>query len=74
MTSDRYLKAVLTVIAGCLVYICIALTTGPAVSAQNGGPQEVVLVGWKVSPGHERTIMLPPDGGATSQPLPVRER
>lgn len=73
MTSDRYLKAVLTVIAGCLVYICVALTTGPAVSAQDGGPQEVVLVGWKQGPG-DRLIVLPPHGSEKSQPLPVRDR
>jgi hypothetical protein len=67
MSSDRYLKAVLTVIAGCLVYICIALTTGPAVSAQLG-PQDVVIVGWKPLSGKQ--IYLPP-GGGNVQPLPV---
>jgi hypothetical protein len=72
MTSDRYLKTVLTVIAGCLVYICIALTTGPAVSAQNG-PQEVVLVGWKPAPGHSRLITLPAGTfSGDTLPLPVR--
>jgi hypothetical protein len=73
MTSDRYLKAVLTVIAGCLVYICVALTTGPSVSAKGDGPQEVVLVGWKLGPGG-RLITLPPHEAGSSQPLPVRDR
>jgi hypothetical protein len=74
MTSDRYLKAVLTVIASCLVYICVALTTGPAASAQHGGPQEVVLVGWKAVPGDSRIITLPVYDSTSSQSLPVRER
>ena len=69
MTSDRYLKAVLTVIAGCLVYICIALTTGPAISAQANAPQEVVLVGWKAAGA--RLMLFP---AAASGALPVREQ
>ncbi|HYT73719.1 MAG TPA: hypothetical protein VEL79_03125 [Vicinamibacterales bacterium] len=48
---DRYTKGVLTVIAGCLLWLC-ATTLGPAVSAQtagmrqlNGPVQPVVIVG-----------------------------
>jgi hypothetical protein len=52
MTVDRYTKAVLTVIAGCLVWIC-AMGTGQALSAQsvqflripNANVQPVVIVG-----------------------------
>jgi hypothetical protein len=52
MTVDRYTKAVLTVIAGCLVWIC-AKGTGQALSAQsaqflripNANVQPVVIVG-----------------------------
>ena len=56
MIVDRYTKAVLTVIAGCLLWIC-AMGTGPALSAQpspvlritNAAPsasvQPVVIVG-----------------------------
>ncbi|HEX8027288.1 MAG TPA: hypothetical protein VF491_02445 [Vicinamibacterales bacterium] len=51
--SDRYTKIVLTVIAGALIYIAIALTAFPAVSAQGtqrpgepSGPLQVVVVGW----------------------------
>src|SRR5688500_9278755 len=54
MGVDRYTRAVLTVIAGALVYICIALTPMPSVSAQRGlrpggdaGPARVALVGWE---------------------------
>ena len=61
MSSDRYMKAVLTVIAGCLVYMSVALTTGPGVSAQTG-QQEVVIVGWKTAPGSPTTITFPPFG------------
>jgi hypothetical protein len=51
MTVDRYTKAVLTVIAGCLLWIC-AMGTGQALSAQpaalripNANVQPVVVVG-----------------------------
>ena len=60
MKSDPYLRAVLTVIAAALVYLCIVLTPLPTVSAQAGrvvgaptpgvstGPAEMVIVGWRV--------------------------
>jgi hypothetical protein len=52
VTVDRYTKAVLTVIAGCLLWIC-AMGTGPSLSAQSSTPlrtanasvQPVVIVG-----------------------------
>jgi hypothetical protein len=54
MGVDRYTRAVLTVIAGTLVYICIALTPMPSASAQRAarpgddtGPARVVIVGWE---------------------------
>jgi hypothetical protein len=61
MKSDLYLRAVLTVIAAALVYLCVILTPVPAVSAQAGqvvgapvpgvstGPGEMVIVGWKTA-------------------------
>jgi hypothetical protein len=63
MTSDRYLKAVLTVIAACLVYLCLVSTPWPVASAAAPAlePTEVVIVGYK-------------DGRYSSQkyvPLPV---
>jgi hypothetical protein len=60
MTNDTYLRAVLTVIAAALVYLCVLLTPLPSASAQVGqivgaptpgvstGPGEMVIVGWKV--------------------------
>jgi hypothetical protein len=57
MTTDRYTKTVLTVIAGALVYLCIVMTAFPGVQAQGmkrpgefGGPSEMVIVGWKTDP------------------------
>jgi hypothetical protein len=50
MNVDRYTKAVLTVIAGCLLWIC-AMGTGPSLEAQsvrripNSSIQPVVIVG-----------------------------
>ena len=46
-TSDRYLKGVLTVIAGCLVYLCLVLTPWPTASAAASEVTPVVIVGWK---------------------------
>jgi hypothetical protein len=51
MKADAYTKAVLTVIAACLLWLC-AMSTGRPLSAQqmtqlNGSaPQPVVIVGW----------------------------
>ena len=52
---DRYTKGVLTIIAGALLYLCIALTSFPAAHAQSSlrpgeptGPGQVVVVGWRV--------------------------
>jgi hypothetical protein len=57
MAEDRYLKGVLTIIAGALVYLCLASTEWPAAAAQtkpplvrpgdNVGPIPVVVVGWR---------------------------
>jgi hypothetical protein len=55
MAADQYLRAVLTVIAAALVYLCIVLTPLPGAQAQQmpttpgtpSGPAEVVLVGWQ---------------------------
>lgn len=62
MRNDLYLRAVLTVIAAALVYLCIALTPMPAASAQGRvvggrtpgeytGPAEVVIVDWRLPDG-----------------------
>lgn len=55
--TDRYIKSVLTVIAGALIYLCVIVTPIPGVSAQtpslrpgeSSGPTEVVVVGWRPS-------------------------
>jgi hypothetical protein len=60
MTTDRYTRAVLTVIAIALVYLCVLFTPIPTVTAQSAkrpgdptGPGEVVIVGWRPA-GNER--------------------
>jgi hypothetical protein len=53
MTPDRYTKAVLTVIALCLVWLCVALSGPsfiPGVAAQQE-TTEVVIVGWRDTAG-----------------------
>lgn len=63
MRNDLYVRAILTVIAAALVYLCVIFTPLPVVSAQTGrvvggrtpgeytGPAEVVIVGWKSGEG-----------------------
>ncbi len=72
---DRYTKCVLTVIAVCLVWIAIRLTTVPAAQAapQSGTAQPVQQVhivgfgGWPVSLGRRSSSDDPLDA------LPVRD-
>lgn len=62
---DRYTRVVLTVIAACLVYLCLVVSGAgtPLIAQQAGrpalgqerpglatGPAEVVVVGWRVGP------------------------
>jgi hypothetical protein len=58
MKSDGYLRAVLTVIAAALVYLCIVLTPVPTAFAQTTqrpgqftGPGEMVIVGFRLPTG-----------------------
>jgi hypothetical protein len=71
MSTDRYLKAVLTVIASALVYLCVVLTPWPSAQAQTAarpgdptGPAQVVVVGWR-APQSDRVPI------AAASPLPV---
>jgi hypothetical protein len=51
--ADRYIKVVLTIIAGALVYLCVVMTAFPPAYAQQTapvpgrsvGPDQVVIVG-----------------------------
>lgn len=68
---DRYTKAVLTLIATALVYLCIVMTPMPGVQAQGTqrpgeptGPLSVVIVGWAGAPGTTLPI-------STTGPVPV---
>lgn len=87
MTTDRYTKAVLTIIAAALLYIGAMLSGQPA-SAQgpgptagspnavmDGRPQQVVVVGWATP---ERSLPVTVEQplavtlrGTPEQPLPV---
>jgi hypothetical protein len=78
MNIDRYTKAVLTVIAGCLLWIC-AMGVGPRLEAQQrtmtipGPVQPVVIVG---TGSMDRTgkidVTFSQDGGKRTEPtVPV---
>jgi hypothetical protein len=58
MSTDRYVRVALTVIAGALLYLCAALTPGMAAMAQSQRPGEisttpiqVIVVGWRAPQG-----------------------
>jgi hypothetical protein len=79
MNIDRYTKVVLTIIAGCLLWIC-AMGAGPSLSAQRASVitnavQPVVIVGTGTV-DQQGTIVVnyirPPDGRVRTDPtIPV---
>ena len=83
MNVDRYTKAVLTVIAGCLLWMC-AMGSGPSLAAQRGATsampnatvQPVVVVG-SGTLSQDGTVIISyvrqPDGRMRTDPtLPVK--
>jgi hypothetical protein len=80
MRPDGYTKAVLTVIAGCLVWLCAMSTAGPLSAQQTmqfGGvtPQPVFIVGWGTidDKGLASVAMVQEGGARRSDPsLPVK--
>lgn len=71
MTIDRYTKTVLTVIALCLLYLCMGrpgIVT--AATAQSSQPR-VVLQGWVDSSGVEWKFPQPKVGVNGVAPLPA---
>src|SRR5215204_5391943 len=80
MKPDAYTKAVLTVIAACLVWLCV-MNVGRPLSAQQPmqltgtTPQPVVIVGWGTLDERGRTTvtMVQDRGGRRSDSsLPVK--
>lgn len=64
--TDRYTKAVLTLIATALVYLCVVLTPLPTAHAQftqrpgePTGPVQVVVVGWRAPQNEVIPISAP---------------
>jgi hypothetical protein len=78
MRIDLYTKAVLTVIALCLVYLCIdraSLSATVEAQAQEGQfqrqlLQRVVIAGWLDGEGRERRLPTTPNDTGP-RPLPV---
>ena len=83
---DRYTKAVLTVIAGCLLWLCLMMTPGRPVQAQQLATvpadilpqraQPVVIVGWGEMSTQGRIVLSlkrQPDGTmVTDTTMPMR--
>jgi hypothetical protein len=71
MAADRYTKAVLTVIAICLVWLSLGgASVLPTVTAQSS--ERVVLAGWVDQGGNVRT--LPTPSGGSGLPVMVVNR
>ncbi len=68
MRIDTYTKVVLTIIAACLVWICVS-RLGTPLSAQGQAPQEVVLVGIRAERG--MSLAVRPTDDWYRNPLPV---
>ncbi len=52
--TDRYTRAVLTVIAGCLVWNCIRdVTNQRAIAQSRPQPQPVYIIGIDLEPGYQ---------------------
>jgi hypothetical protein len=80
MRADAYTKAVLTVIAGCLLWLC-AMQAGLPLAAQQSlviekvAPQPVVIVGWGTLDEQGRTTigMVQDRAGRRTDPtIPVK--
>jgi hypothetical protein len=78
--NDRYIKSVLTVIAGALIYLCIVMTPLPGLNAQttsqrpgvSSGPLDVVIVGWRTAEAAFPVAVLNPVRVTAGEPLPIR--
>jgi hypothetical protein len=79
--NDRYMKTVLTVIAGALIYLCMIFTPLPGVSAQSpskvpgvsSGPTDVVIVGWRAPDNAAFPVAIQHQVRVSAtEPLPIR--
>ena len=76
---DRYTKAILTLIAFALVYLCVLFTPLPGAHAQTpslrpgepSGPTEVVIVGWR-APGEAAVPVTITHPVQVTAPQPLR--
>jgi hypothetical protein len=81
MVVDRYTKAVLTVIAAALVWLCALHAARPVEAQQQPRPrdvvagpaQPVVIVGWgTMDPSGEISVVRTPGRGLTDPNIPVK--
>jgi hypothetical protein len=80
MRPDPYTKAVLTVIAGCLLWLCVMqggrpLAAQQALTLEKAAPQPVVIVGWGTldEQGRATLTMLEDRRGRHTDPnIPVK--
>jgi len=76
MATDRYTKTVLTVIALCLLYLCLGRPgIAPVASAQTptSGYSRVVVYGWLDEHGKEWRLPPTSPKSTNAAPLPVSQ-
>jgi hypothetical protein len=72
MATDRYTKIVLTVIAVCLLWLCVKPIFEPAKVSAAEGIQLVRIVGWRTTVDDQHTYTASFDQDFPS-PLPVKD-
>jgi hypothetical protein len=73
---DWYLRAVLTIIAASLIWLCInSETAAIPLQAQSAAPQRVIVAGWADQNGFVHAFPPLTIGGSSTVPsgLPVRD-
>lgn len=72
---DWYLRTVLTIIAACLVWLCISSSPVTTSVEAQSGQQKVIVAGWSDSAGYvHRFPNREVDGNASAPfPLPVSD-
>ncbi len=76
MAIDRYAKVVLTVIALCLLYLCLgrpAIMTGAAAQTSVASDSRLILRGWTDATGKEWRFPQPASYTNGAAPLPGGE-
>lgn len=74
MRIDLYTKSVLTVIAACLVYLCLGKPSVLTTAQAQAQPSRVIIAGWEPNPLRVYIAGWDERFGGQSLPVVVKER